>query len=201
MSPFGRSSERKESSDDSMSSGYENDLLVENKRKRVHKKKKREEHERAFACEHCGQRYFTETRLNRHIFDHGELLAFVHTYRDHYLNFSKIRILCRAGPNLDRLEKCGCCAMFFRTTDERDAHMYAEHSDSINCDRCNKTFRSAKSLEKHNYIMHKEHVPLKPKKVPELKCHICGKRYFIQKGLDMHIAEHGKRNGANVDTV
>lgn len=97
-----------------------------------------------------------------------------------------------SGPDGSLIHKCDCCPNYFRTTEERDAHTTTEHNDTVICDICEKPFRSSKSLQWHNYICHRERVPTQRKKVAEFKCKYCGRKYYMKKGLDIHIAEHGK---------
>lgn len=60
-------------SGDSMSSDDEIDRISDNVRqpRRVSKKPRRGPLEKRFVCQYCGQRYFAEIRLKRHIIDHG----------------------------------------------------------------------------------------------------------------------------------
>lgn len=64
---------KRNASDDSMSSDDEMDRISDNVRqpRRVSKKPRRGAHEKRFVCKYCGQRYFAEIRLKRHIIDHG----------------------------------------------------------------------------------------------------------------------------------
>lgn len=69
-----------------------------------------------------------------------------------------------------------------------------EHTEKIVCEMCKKTFRSIGGLQFHNRTYHKGKETHRRRLNAEknFKCIYCRMRYFTKKGLDLHIAEHGK---------
>lgn len=51
---------------------------------------------------------------------------------------------------------------------------------------------SMSSGDENNYFSHREDDPATRKKGTEFECKLCGRIYYTQKGLDKHIARHGK---------
>lgn len=113
-----------------------------------------------------------------------------------YSNNDKIfhlKISIQTGADGSLLHKCECCPIYFKTAEERDVHTAAEHNETFVCEFCEKSFRSLKSLQWHNYLSHKDRVEkINIAKVAEFKCKYCDKKYLEKKGLDIHTAEHGK---------
>lgn len=70
-----------------------------------------------------------------------------------------------------------------------------EHKEKITCEICEKSFRSIRGLHIHDHTYHADKVKKRRRNLSaekNFKCKYCRMKYSTQKGLDVHIAEHGK---------
>lgn len=89
--------------------------------------------------------------------------------------------IIRLGPDGSLVHRCDCCTIYFKTTEERDAHSQTAHKEKAVCKICNQTFRSLFRLQQHDRSFHAEGKPkIKRKPIKQhYFCAKCGEYRFI----------------------
>lgn len=101
----------------------------------------------SWKCEFCPKKYTSKRLVERHQKVHG--------------------------PAGELLHKCSCCALYFQTVIEMEAHQFSEHEDRLVCkaEDCDKRFDHPEKLVSHIKYAHSNRKSLKKY---SFVCQLCG---------------------------
>lgn len=172
---------------------------------------------RPFNCRFCGERFYTEHHVRRHVEEHhkstfcevcGKMFdrysdlqnhecasgAFGCNICDHvsYASAAKLNehMLIHTTSNVRVSYKCCWCSEQFDIVSALESHIADKHPTALpkyHCSKCDKSFVTERQLNQHMHVHFKA----------ALSCNVCGKRFKLMTAFNFHMSTH-KHNGGTI---
>lgn len=135
-------------------------------------------------CDHCGKGFQRQYLLSKHIKDAHEQSGYKCRHcsksfqREHQWRYHELSV------HKERKFKCKECGASFYGHNQKVQHLRTVHKvGCVKCDLCDKQFPVLSQL-----VYHKKRVHLKEK---NCVCGVCGRSFFSESGLKLHMVSHG----------
>jgi KRAB domain-containing zinc finger protein len=154
---------------------------------------------RKFGCEHCGARFYKNSKLTAHINRaHLRVRNFLCTMcGDKFLCSKQLKDHAEVH-NIGKPYSCPHedCMYASKTKNSMTSHLASVHSTKqIPCEVCGKIFKTRNSVVIHMKNMHED--KSKKEKYP---CHMCDKSFYVKGLLNDHLKAHENARRYECDT-